>query len=160
MPVVATIGVYGFTAETFLQALDAAGVHLLLDVRDRRGVRGAQYAWANAARLQAALAEAGIGYRHHRELAPSAGLRRLQYAEDARGGVGKRERTRLAPAFTERYEREVLDKADLTVVAGALPERGAAALLCVEQDPEACHRSLLADRLAREHGARVLHLRP
>ena len=26
---------------------------LLLDIRQRRGVRGAQYAWANANRLQA-----------------------------------------------------------------------------------------------------------
>jgi uncharacterized protein (DUF488 family) len=36
----ATIGVYGFTAESFRQRLQDAGVRLLLDVRQRRGVRG------------------------------------------------------------------------------------------------------------------------
>ena len=61
---VATVGVYGFTGETFLHALAEAGVGLVLDVRQRRGVRGPEYAWANSARLQRALAEAGVGYRH------------------------------------------------------------------------------------------------
>jgi len=57
---VATVGVYGFTIDGFLEALREADVRLLLDVRQRRGVRGAQYAWANAVRLQAALARAGV----------------------------------------------------------------------------------------------------
>ena len=92
MPTVATIGVYGFTAETFLRRLQAAGVGLLLDVRQRRGVRGPEYAWANSARLQRMLAEAGIEYRHHKELAPTTELRQLQYREDDRQGVGKRSR--------------------------------------------------------------------
>lgn len=39
-PVAATIGVYGFTAEAFLETLTGAGVGLLLDLRQRRGVRG------------------------------------------------------------------------------------------------------------------------
>ena len=59
-----TIGVYGFTAQTFLDRLREADVAQLLDVRQRRGVRGSDYAWANSARLQAALAEADIEYRH------------------------------------------------------------------------------------------------
>ena len=84
-----TIGVYGFTAETFLSALREARVGLLLDVRQRRGVRGSEYAWANSARLQAALAEAGIGYRHLKELAPTTELRQLQYAEDDKAGGGQ-----------------------------------------------------------------------
>ena len=41
-----------------------------------------------------------------------------------------------------------------------LPLDGLAALLCVERDPEACHRSLVAARLASEHGLRVVDLRP
>ena len=74
MRTVVTIGVYGASQATFLAALDDAGVRLLLDVRQRRGVRGSGYAWANSARLQAALSGAGIGYRHHRELAPTTEL--------------------------------------------------------------------------------------
>jgi uncharacterized protein (DUF488 family) len=123
-------------------------------------VRGPQYAWANSLRLQAALADAGIAYRHHRELAPTTELRQLQYREDARQGVGKRSRVELAGPYRERYTREILDKADLRAVAAELPTDGAAALMCVECDPEACHRSLIAERLAAEHGVAVSHIRP
>ena len=133
---------------------------VLLDVRQRRGVRGPEYAWANAKRLQAALDEVGVKYRHLPELAPTTELRRLQYEEDDRRGVGKRSRTELAPAYRERYLAEILDRADLSALAASLPETGAAALFCVERDPEACHRSLIAERMAAEHGVEVAHLRP
>jgi uncharacterized protein (DUF488 family) len=160
MGTIATIGVYGFTVEEFLAALRRAGVTQLLDVRQRRGVRGREYSWANAKRLQAALADAGIDYRHHLELAPTTELRQLQYAEDARLGEGKRSRTKLAPEYAERYVREILDQADLDAVVAEMPADGAAALLCVERDPEACHRSLVTERLESEHGLAVRHLRP
>ncbi|CAN5174896.1 hypothetical protein BH18ACT12_BH18ACT12_10290 [soil metagenome] len=71
MGTIATIGVYGWTLEKFLAAFRAADVTQVLDVRQRRGVRGSEYAWSNATRLQAALADAGIDYLHHRELAPT-----------------------------------------------------------------------------------------
>jgi uncharacterized protein (DUF488 family) len=156
----ATIGVYGWTLETFVDALRGAGVALVLDVRQRRGVRGPEYAWANAQRLQAALAGAGIEYRHHKELAPTTELRRLQYREDDRLGVGKRSRAELAPAYRKRYLREILGQVDLAPIVEELPPDAASALLCVERDPEACHRSLIAERLAGEFGFAVLHLRP
>jgi uncharacterized protein (DUF488 family) len=126
----------------------------VLDVRQRRGVRGSEYAWANARRLQAALDEAGVGYEHHPELAPTTELRQLQYAEDARTGVGKRSRDLLAPEYVRRYTTEILDRVELE------PPPVPSALLCVERDPEACHRSLIAERLASEHGLPVDHLRP
>jgi uncharacterized protein (DUF488 family) len=156
----ATIGVYGFDLASFLDTLRGADVRIVLDVRQRRGVRGPEYAWANSQRLQAALAEAGIAYRHHKELAPTTELRQVQYREDARRGVGKRSRTVLAPEYAERYAHEILDPVDLTAVVDELPDGGAGALLCVERDPEACHRSIVADRLATEHGVAVVHLRP
>jgi uncharacterized protein (DUF488 family) len=160
MPIVATIGVYGWTSELFLEALGRANVELVIDVRQRRGVRGSEYAWANAKRLEAALKAAGIGYRHERDLAPTSELRRLQYAEDDRLGVGKRSRSELAPAYRERYVKEILDRADLGALVSELPTDGATALLCVERDPEACHRLLVAERLADEYDLSIIHLRP
>jgi uncharacterized protein (DUF488 family) len=157
---VCTIGVYEWELDTFLEALSAADVRLLLDVRQRRGVRGREYAWANAVRLQQALADAKIAYRHQRELAPTTELRQLQYGEDARRGVGKRSRVELAPAYRERYTDEILDCVDLGVIAAELPLESAGALFCVEADPEACHRSIIAERLASEHAVVVSHLRP
>jgi len=157
---VATIGVYGFTAERFLAALREAGVGQLLDVRQRRGVRGAEYAWANSKRLQAALAEAEIAYEHLPHLAPTTELRQLQYAEDARRGEGKRSRTVLAPEYVRRYTEEILDPVGVEDLAHSLEPGPVAALLCVERDPEACHRSLITERLAAEHGFEVIDLRP
>ncbi|MFF5314623.1 DUF488 family protein, N3 subclade [Streptomyces massasporeus] len=155
-----TIGVYGFDGESFLQRLRHADVRLLIDVRQRRGVRGPEYAWANWHRLQVALAEAGIAYEHHPELAPTTELRMLQYAEDDRRGVGKRSRRELAAEYIRRYTTEILDRADLAPIVSALPSRGTAALFCVERDPEACHRSLIARRLAERHRVTIEHLRP
>jgi uncharacterized protein (DUF488 family) len=157
---VATIGVYGWTLDAWLDALSAADARLVVDVRQRRGVRGSEYAWANAQRLQAALADAGIAYEHRAELAPTTELRQLQYAEDDRLGAGKRSRESLALEYVERYSREILGQIDLRPIVGALPEDGSSALMCVERDPEACHRSLVAERLASEFGLPVTHLRP
>ncbi len=156
---IATIGIYGFDRETFLATLAGAKVELLLDVRQRRGVRGSEYAWANSRRLQTAMAEAEIGYVHHKELAPTTELRQILYAADAERGEGKRSRTILDPEFVGRYEREILDRVDLGEMVDSL-DSAFAALLCVERDPEACHRSLIAERLHSERGFRVRHLRP
>jgi len=157
---VATIGVYGFTAGTFLDELADAGVGLLLDLRQRRGVRGPDYSWANSARLQRALAAADVGYRHVKDLAPTTELRRLQYREDDRQGVGKRNRVALAPEYAERYTCEILDPFDLGALVAELPSDSTTALLCVERDPESCHRSLVAARLHAEHGLQITDLRP
>jgi uncharacterized protein (DUF488 family) len=158
---VVTIGVYGFDLPGFLEALKAANVGLLADVRQRRAVRGSRYAWANAQRLQAALTEARIAYSHHRELAPTTELRHVQYAADDRLGVGKRSRAVLDPEYRDRYIHEILDRADLDALVAELPADGAAlALFCVEADPEACHRSLIAERLEHRYGLAVTHVRP
>jgi uncharacterized protein (DUF488 family) len=159
MASIATIGVYDFDRDSFLATLAGADVDLVLDVRQRRGVRGSQYAWANARRLQAALGEAGIGYTHLKELAPTTELRELQYREDARRGEGKRSRTVLSPDYAEGYTEQILDRVDLGPIVKWVGA-GSAALLCVERDPEACHRSLIAARLQREWGFDVEHLRP
>jgi uncharacterized protein (DUF488 family) len=157
---VATIGVYGASGDAFLACLREAEVEQVLDVRQRRGVRGAEYAWANAARLEQMLYDAHIDYRHHLELAPTTDLRHLQYAEDDRQGVGKRSRVELAPAYRDGYLAQILDAVDLTPIVEAMPRKARAALLCVERDPEACHRSLIAARLASEFGCEIVHLRP
>ena len=157
---IATIGVYGFDRPRFLAALEAAGSGALVDLRQRRGVRGSEYAWANSKRLQAALAAAGVEYFHMKELAPTTELRQLQYREDERRGEGKRSRTALAPEYARRYTAEILDRADLTSIAELAAEGRRPALLCVERDPEACHRSLIAERLERECDLAAEHLRP
>jgi uncharacterized protein (DUF488 family) len=160
VPTITTIGVYDFDADQFIATLRRASVTRVIDVRQRRGVRGPIYAWANARRLQDLLKAAGIGYSHHRELAPTTELRQLQYREDDRAGVGKRNRRQLAPAYVEGYIAEILDRADLGPLLRELEQTSLAALMCVEASAAACHRSLIAARLKRDHGYAVRHLEP
>ncbi len=157
---VATIGVYGWDLQQFLRALRRADVSLVVDVRQRRGVRGPEYAWANAQSLQGSLADAHVRYSHHKEFAPTTDMRQVQYREDDRLGVGKRSRVELAPEFRERYLDEVLERADLASFVAELPVDTASALFCVERDAEACHRSLVARRLQQDYGFAVVALLP
>jgi uncharacterized protein (DUF488 family) len=156
---IATIGVYGFDRPAFLRALAGARVDVVVDVRQRRGVRGSEYAWANSKRLQTALADEGVEYVHMKELAPTTEMREAQYREDARLGEGKRSRTKLAPVYRRLYTEQILDPADLSPLIDLIAERRPA-LLCVERDAEACHRSLIAERLRQDEGISVRHLVP
>jgi uncharacterized protein (DUF488 family) len=155
---IATVGVYGSSLEDFLDKLRRHRVAIVVDVRQRRGVRGREYAWANSLRLQAALEQAGIQYVHRPELAPTTELRQLQYREDDRLKVGKRSRTELSEAYRRRYLAEVLDHVDLGSVLESLPDEATSALLCVERDAPACHRSLIATRLHAQYGMPILNL--
>jgi uncharacterized protein (DUF488 family) len=155
---IATVGVYQSSLEDFLGKLKRHRVAMVVDVRQRRGVRGREYAWANSLRLQAALKEARIQYRHLPELAPTTELRQLQYREDDRLKVGKRSRIELSESYRQRYLCEVLDKVDLGAVLESLPDDATSALLCVERDAPACHRSLIAARLQAEYDVAIVNL--
>lgn len=156
-----TIGVYGFDEQSFFAALQRAGVDTLCDIRRRRGVRGSEYAFANRARLEARLAALGIRYVHRLDLAPSQQLRQRQYSVDAAASVSKRRRETLSPAFVEGYRSECLTAFDSHRFAADLGEGArVVALLCVETAPVACHRGLVAARLATDLGLSVEHLLP
>jgi uncharacterized protein (DUF488 family) len=158
MRTIATIGVYQSSLADFLDTLRRHEVVMVVDVRQRRGVRGPEYAWANSLRLQAALKQAGIQYRHFPELAPTTELRQLQYREDERLKVGKRSRVELSADYRRRYLSEILDRFDLGAFLESLPDEAVSALLCVEHDPRACHRSLIADRIHAQFGNPVIDL--
>jgi uncharacterized protein (DUF488 family) len=155
---IATVGVYHSSLDDFLEKLKRHRVAIVVDVRQRRGVRGREYAWANSLRLQAALKQVGIQYRHLPELAPTTELRHLQYREDDRLKVGKRSRIELSEEYRRRYLNEVLDHVNLGALLESLPDEAASALLCVERDAPACHRSLIAARLHTQFGVPVLNL--
>jgi uncharacterized protein (DUF488 family) len=157
---VVTVGVYGSTVDRFLAALRDHRVDVVLDVRQRRGVRGPEYAWANSQRLQRALADAGVAYRHLKELAPTTAMRQAQYAADAAKGEGKRNRTELSDVYRRAYLEQILAPADLDELLGDFDESVTGALMCVERDARACHRGLIAERLADEYGVPVEHAVP
>lgn len=147
-----TIGVYGTTQESFFRSLADHGVTHFVDVRRRRGMRGSQYAYANASALQKKLRELGIEYVHHLELSPTKEIREAQRAVDAAAGTTKMARTELGSEFVRRYETECLGHFDAAAFLGAFPENANLALFCVEKQPQACHRSLLAMRIEQATG--------
>ncbi len=156
-----TIGVYGFTPEAFFAALRSASVDTFCDIRWRRGVRGSEYAFANSARLQARLSEMGIRYLHFHDLAPNPELRERQVMADKAEGTPKRKRTSLGKTFIDAYRAAKLAEFDSHQFAARLgKEAHVVALFCVEREPAACHRSLLAERLQRDLGTPVIHIVP
>jgi uncharacterized protein (DUF488 family) len=155
-----TIGAYGFGPESFLEALQQAKVDLLLDLRHRRGMRGALYSFANASRLQRELRARGIAYRHMVELAPDAATRELQHREDAANRVAKRRRASLGETFVAEYTRRTLEAFDWDALVGELEAYRRPVLFCVERAPEACHRHLVATRLAGATGVPTKDLVP
>lgn len=123
-------------------------------------MRGSRHAFANANRLQAQLAVEGIDYRHIRDLAPSAETRQLQKQADSAVGTTKAKRLALTPAFVASYEEHNLAPFAWEDFAEGLANYNMPVIFCVEQTPEACHRSLVATRLAQAIGTEVRHLTP
>jgi uncharacterized protein (DUF488 family) len=155
-----TIGAYGWDPERFFQALEQAQIDLFLDIRRRRGVRGREYAFANAGRLQEALAARGITYQHVLELAPDDATRELQARDDAAKHIARRKRAALGEAFIEDYEKRTLDPFDTGPLVEELKSFRHPVLFCVERAPEACHRHLVAERMSKETGVPVTNLVP
>ncbi|MBV9281132.1 MAG: DUF488 domain-containing protein [Chloroflexi bacterium] len=155
-----TIGAHGFDAESFFSALQRAEVDLFMDLRRRRGMRGRAYSFANASRLQQELAARGIAYRHVISLAPEPATRELQDRDDAANRTPKRRRASLGEAFVADYTRRTLEPFDWAILAEELKGIRRPALFCVERVPEACHRRLVAERLAGITGVLVTDLLP
>lgn len=123
-------------------------------------MRGPRYAFANATRLEAELAANGIEYRHIRDLAPDAETRSLQKQADAAVGTTKAERLALTPAFVATYEQRNLAPFGWDELVEELSKYRAPVVFCVEQTPDACHRSLVAKRIAQATGTEIRHLTP
>ena len=160
-PTLVTIGAYGFERDAFFQALANAHVDTFCDIRARRGMRGPAYAFANSTRLQQKLLAMGIRYLHCKELAPTQSLRQTQKEADQARKVAKRKRTALEQDFVQAYEQECLSALDAQQFLAQLGSQAQViCLFCVEREPAACHRSLLAARLVQDLGLELLHLVP
>ena len=168
-----TIGVYGYTEDEFFGALVDNKIDLFIDIRARRGMRGARYKFVNSSYLQAKLKELGIAYAHLKELAPTPRIRSLQdEADNEERLVRRSDRQHLCKEYEREYKRDILRRykrkperklyadavlAEARELAGYPEGRELArpALFCVEGEPRACHRSLAADEFKRQLGVEV-----
>ena len=147
MNTVATIGYEGTSVESFLDALGAAGVELLVDVRAVASSRRSGFA---KTRLAANVAGVGIEYLH---------LRGLGTPADGRAAARAGRHDELRAIYAAHLATPVA-QADLAVLAAIVRGGRRACLLCFEADPAHCHRSLVAAALVAVVPARVVHLAP
>lgn len=133
MPTIFTIGYEQVTQAAVVATLKEAGVEVLADIRYLPLSRRPGFSKRS---LKAAAEEAGIGYRHFKQLGtPAEGraaARRHDHAELARVYAGQLE---LPEAMAQMAELRTL------------AEEKQVALLCYERDAAECHRSLLFDVL-------------
>jgi len=155
-----TIGVYNSTEKDFFDKLTANNIDTFCDIRQRRGVRGAKYSFVNSNRLQDKLNDLDIKYGYVQDLAPTTEIRELQKEIDAEKGELKSERQELGKVFVIEYKNKILGNFDFDKFFENLDNIGAnrIALFCVEEHPEACHRSIVANKLADNFNYKITHL--
>src|SRR3954452_5996548 len=137
-----TIGYEGATVGEFLDALREAGVERLIDVRALPLSRRPGF---SKSPLRAALEEAGIEYVH---------LKALGTPADGRAAARAGRHEDMARIYAGQLElpEAMVQSAQMLELAAEMPS----ALLCMEREPQHCHRSLLLRAAAPD--AEVAHL--
>jgi uncharacterized protein (DUF488 family) len=140
-----TLGHSTRSAEEVIALLKEAGVERLVDVRRFPGSR--RHPQFGREALAAALAAAGIEYRH----APDLGGRRSPRPDSPNTAW----RVAAFRGYADYMDAPEFQAA-LSRLAAAAAERPTA-ILCAEAVPWRCHRRLIADALVA-HGIPVVHL--
>lgn len=155
-----TIGVFNSTAEEFFEKLIANDIDTFCDIRQRRGVRGAKYSFVNSKRLQQRLKELNIFYEYVPGLAPPPGIRELQKEKDLEDKITNKQRLKLAKAFVNEYESRILQPFNFEELLDHFEKNNSTRVVffCVEEHPEACHRSLVTQFLNEHFKYRITHL--
>jgi uncharacterized protein (DUF488 family) len=132
-PTIWTIGYERLGPDSLIAELEAAGVERLLDVRFRPQSRKPGM---SKTRLSDALARHRIVYEHRKELGTPPDIRWLFHAGKA---------ARAAAAYREYVESNA--RVALDELAGEIEDGPRTVLLCLEQEPEQCHRRVITDAL-------------
>jgi uncharacterized protein (DUF488 family) len=135
MPVIYTIGHSNVSQAELINALLAARIELLVDVRRYPASR--RNPWFNRDALAAGLGEHGVEYRH----SPELGGRR-QPRPDSPNAALKNEAFR---GYADYMQTPEFEAAIEDLIAQAARTR--TAIMCAEALPWRCHRSLIADAL-------------
>jgi uncharacterized protein (DUF488 family) len=144
-PTIWTIGYERLGPDSLIAELEAAGVERVLDVRFRPQSRKPGM---SKTRLSDAMARHRIAYEHRKELGTPPDLRWLFHAGRT---------ARAAAAYREHVETSAPDALD--ALAAELAGAPRTALLCLEEEPEHCHRRVITDALReRVPGLEVVDL--
>ena len=140
---VTTIGHSNHPVDKLVGLLRALGIVDLVDVRSHPSSRHCP--WFDGGPLCARLREEGISYHYMGDALGGMPSEARFYDESGRVLYGE-------IAGTESFKRA------LAVVAGMAGERPTA-VMCSEEDPASCHRSLLVGRALADAGIAVRHAR-
>ncbi|CAN5642193.1 DUF488 domain-containing protein [soil metagenome] len=147
MKFLATIGYESATVQTFLDALRDARIDLLVDVRAAARSRRPGFA---KSRLAATLQEAGIAYLH---------LSGLGTPADGRAAARAGNHEEMKRVFREHLASAVAQE-QLSTLVDLIGAGQRVCLLCLENDPEHCHRSIVARAAAARIPLKIDHLHP
>jgi uncharacterized protein (DUF488 family) len=140
-----TIGFTGKTAEKFFTLLKEAGVKKIMDIRLNNVSQLAGFAKGTDLKYFADKI-CGISYEHRLELAPSKELLNQIRNKEISWKEWERNYLKLIK------DRKILDTINIQ-------EMNESCLLCSEDTPEHCHRSLLAGYLERHFPEiKIIHL--
>lgn len=155
-----TIGVYNSSENDFFKKLIDNKIDTFIDVRQRRGVRGAKYSFVNSLKLQEKLSKLNIKYIHQLDLAPSIEVRDLQKKADFQKKEFKKDREELDTTFKNAFENLILSKFDSKSFFQNLQMQNSSniVLFCVEENANACHRSIIAKKIATEFNLKIYNL--
>jgi len=137
-----TVGHSTQRLDSFIALLQRHRIEVTADVRSRP--YSARFPHFSKEPLQQSLKLAGIRYVF---LGRELGARREE-PECYNDGRAEYERIAQLPAFVEGIQR---------VLTGAVSYR--VALMCAEQDPLTCHRTILVCREIKRHGVLIRHIR-
>lgn len=130
-----TIGYERLPPDALVAELEAAGVERLLDVRYRPQSRRPGM---SKTRLGERLAAHGIAYEHRREFGTPPEIRPFFRTGAVRRG---------AAAFRAHLEHNAAAELDALVAELTAPDAPRTVLLCLEAEPERCHRRVVAELL-------------
>ena len=143
-PEILTIGYEGCTIDGVLEALRAARVGLLLDVR---AVAASRKPGFSKRQLAAGLDAVGIKYVH---------LQGLGTPKPGRDAVRAGHPERMEPIFREHMTS---DRAQAELAqARVLAREQRCCLLCFERDHTTCHRQFVAEMITDETAQGIVHL--
>lgn len=141
---IVSAGYQGRTIESFVEALQEAGVSTVADVRLNAISRKSGF---SKTRLREALTSAGIDYVHLRSLGNAKENRKPFW--DGRLDEGRRNyRNTLETAEAKGALRQL----------GALANKQVVALLCFEGDIQSCHRKVIIDEVTGAQQVPVIEL--
>jgi uncharacterized protein (DUF488 family) len=142
-----TIGYQGTAPADLVATLGAAGVRTLIDVR---AVAVSRKPGFSKKALAEAVEAAGMAYVH---------LVALGCPKPGRDAARAGRHEEFEHIFSAHLAGVEAEKA-LAVASLIASTEGPACLLCFEADPQQCHRSILAGRLAARLGATIHDLHP